>query len=84
MLTYWGVKKGAQALSTANANETAETSEFVRLMNRANGGNTDAQCELGLYYINKQDFENATYWLEKSAGQGNEYALEILELLQEG
>lgn len=85
-ITRGAVKLAAKGISTANAkaesNEIA-TPELTEIINEAKKGDSNSQCALALYYAEKQEFEKATYWLDKSAEQGNEYALEIQDLLQE-
>ena len=81
-----GTKLAVKGISSANAKEnsrTAGTPEFMELMDEVRNGNANAQCELALYFAENQDFEQAYYWLNESAEQGNEYALEILDLLQD-
>ena len=82
-----GAKYGAKAISSANAkeeNQNITTSEQSELSNSAWAGDSNAQYEIALYYAEKQDYEQATYWLMKSVEQGNEYAIEILDMLQGG
>ena len=82
-----GMKLGAKAIMSASAkadNERVATSELAELMDGAWKSNSDAQCALALHYAENRDYEKATYWLIKSAQQGNEYALEILDMLQDG
>ena len=80
-----GAKLGARVLASSNANDDNEkmtTPELSELLRGAQSGNSSAQVLLAVHYAENRDFENATYWLEKSAEQGNEYALEIIDMLQ--
>jgi len=80
-----GVKLGVKAYTSAeskSANETITTSELAEILSEARSGNSDTKYLLALQYAEKQDFEKADYWLEKSAKQGNINALELQELLQ--
>lgn len=38
---------------------------------KAESGDAEAQCELGLWYVNQKDYEQAGKWFRKSAEQGN-------------
>jgi len=80
-----GTKLAYKAVKSANdkaEHERMETPELAELLDGAQMGNSDAQVLLALYYAEKHAFDEATYWLEKSARQGNERALEIVEMLQ--
>jgi len=80
-------KVGVKAVESANAkadNQNIATSEQSELSSSAWAGDSNAQCAMALYYAEKQDYEQATYWLMKSVEQGNEYAIEILDMLQSG
>ena len=80
-----GTKMAVKGATTAYAKEQSKgtaTAEFVELMTNAKNGDADAQCELALYYAEKHDFNEASHWLIKSAEQGHQHALEILDLLQ--
>jgi len=67
-----------------NNNKNIITSEVSELLQGAHAGNSNAQLLLAVYYAENQNLEKAIYWLEQSASQGNETALEILDSLQEG
>lgn len=49
------------------------------IINTALSGNTDAQQLLGFYYYNGNEFEKdiqeAIFWYEKAAAQGNDAAM---------
>eukprot|EP00729_Bicosta_minor_P011043 gene11043-biopygen29075 len=53
----------------------------------ADAGDADAQCNLGSMYINgrgvEHDFPGALKWLQLAAVQGNEIALQTLDLMQQ-
>ena len=74
--------KGMASAGAKEASKSAGTSEYAELADMARNGNAEAQCELAIYYAEKREFEKATFWLEKSAKQGNEQALEILDFFQ--
>ena len=85
-LTGKAMKLGANAVmsaSTKEVNNALAPSELLELLQNAQAGDSDAQVHLALYYAEKQDFDKATYWLFQSAQQGNEYALGIIDSLQE-
>jgi len=78
---------GAKAATSANAkteNEEMTPAEISEIRYHARAGDSNAQVLLAVHYAENQEFELATYWLEKSAEQGNEHALGIIEMLQEG
>ena len=80
-----GTKITAKAISSASAkadDEAIGTSEVSELLSGAQLGNSNAQCALALHYIKEENFEKAVFWLEKSAAQGNEHALAIIDHLQ--
>ena len=77
----WAIK-GMMSADTKESIKSTETPEFLELLNEATGGNSEAQCALGVYYAEKQDIKKAEYWLGKSVAQGNEYAEAVLEFLQ--
>lgn len=80
----WGTKTAVKGIASANAKEemeTAGTSEFEELLNEAKNGDSDAQLALAIYYAEEKNAEKFVYWLDKSAEQGNEQALELLELV---
>jgi hypothetical protein len=80
-----GTKFTAKMIASASAtakNSEMKTGELTELLSSAQRGNSDAQCELAIYYAEKKDYETANYWLSKSAQQGNAQALEIIDLLQ--
>ena len=86
-LTGKTLKLGAEALGSAITkaeNEALTPTELTELLNEAQAGNSDAQTLLALHYAENQDYEKFTYWILKSAQQGNEYALQIIDSLQEG
>ena len=62
--------------------EANTTPELAELMSEARRGNSDAQFLLAHHYAEVKNFEEMVYWLEKSVDQGNEYAIELLDLLQ--
>lgn len=76
--------KYAKSESAKAENAEIATSELEELTRLAKWGDAQCQCDLALYYAEKRDFDMATYWIEKSAAQGNERALEIIEMLQKG
>jgi TPR repeat protein len=83
----WGTKKAAQGIASANAkaeNEKGMLGEFAELLRKAEAGDSEAQCELAIYYDNYGVHAKFDEWIEKSAKQGNETALAILESLQDG
>ena len=49
-------------------NTQAITQKTIRA---AQNGNSDAQCELGMHYMKKGDYELAHKWLKRSADKGN-------------
>jgi len=86
-MTGKGVKtvvKGMASMEAKAANEAIVPPDTAEMLDDARRGNSDAQCALAIHYAQKQDYESASFWLEKSAAQGNEYALEILEMWQRG
>ena len=81
-----GTKLAVKGIASASAKaeiEEISPAEFRELLEKARGGNSAAQCDLGLYYAQNEYFEEAEIWLKKSAKQGNEQAREILEMMGE-
>ena len=74
------VFKGISSAIEKEKIKASETPELVGLFELAESGNSYAQCDLGLYYIEKKDYKTALYWFEQSAEQGNEKAIEIMNL----
>ena len=82
-----GAKLGARAIASANAkakNYELAPAELMDMRQYASAGDSDAQVVLALHYMENQELETAVYWLIQSAKQGNEKALGIIEMLQEG
>jgi len=80
-----GAKLGAKALASASANadnERITPPELAELLHDAQSGDSNAQVLLAVHYAENRDLEKANYWLNESAEQGNEYALEIVDMLQ--
>jgi len=80
-----GAKICMKIIASASANEDNEkitTPELAELLHGAQTGNSNAQVLLSVHYAENGNFEMATYWLKKSADQGNEHALEIVDMLQ--
>jgi len=81
-----GAKFAAKAASSASAKaeyERQTTSEMAQCLADARAGSSNAQCRLALYYAENGDLGSAYPWLIKSARQGNEYALPILDMWQD-
>lgn len=53
---------------SAILNTHANTQSLIRA---ANNGDSNAQCELGIYYFQNNDYDQAYEWLKKSADNGN-------------
>ena len=66
-------------MKDVNKNDGTTKSDWEE---KAKNGNAEAQCRLGGYYYDKQDYKKAQYWWEKSANQGYKQAKEILDLFQ--
>jgi len=81
--TKTAVKSALSAKAKA-AHEIVTTEDLRELLDLAQSGHSDAQCEVALYHIGNGDYKMAPYWLEKAVAQGNERALEIMEMLQKG
>ncbi|MCL2571097.1 MAG: hypothetical protein FWE11_01720 [Defluviitaleaceae bacterium] len=64
-------------------NENMATTELSDLIRQAHSGDANAQLLLGVHYAENNSLDEATYWILKSAAQGNEYALEIVDMFQE-
>ena len=51
-----------------------EANKLKLLMEKANSGDLEAQKTLGLFYLEKFDYQNSQYWYEKAATQGDAVA----------
>ena len=67
---------------TKTDNENMTTTELAELFDEAKNGCSDSQVALALYYFEKEDCEEAMFWLIKAAAQGDEIALEVMEMFQ--
>ena len=79
------VEGGNSPRTESEETETRETIE--NLLREANGGSTDAMCQLGLcYYDGKgvaRDFKTACEWYLKAARNGNDKAMNLIGLCYE-
>jgi len=84
-LLRFGAKTATKAAMTAytkSENEKISTSELSDLTTKAHNGDSNAQYLLAMRCYENQEFDDANYWLRKSARQGNEHAQEILGMMQ--
>ena len=86
-LTGKAAKLGASALISTSKkadNAAMAPSELIELLQDAQSGDSHSQALLALHYAGNDDYEKFTYWISKSAEQGDEFALEIMDSLQWG
>ena len=57
--------------------------ELEELLSKAENGDAESQCILGVMCIQSEDFKMGIYWLEKSAKQGCQEAIASLNILKE-
>lgn len=61
---------------------TARTLAFAEWLPQAQGGNPEAQCQIGIAYLNgtgvAQDFAKGLFWLKKASDGGFPYARFVL------
>jgi len=82
-LVKFGGKAAISAVEKAKSRGMT-TSELAELTNDAHAGNSNAQLLLAFHYTKENDADEVIHWLLRSARNGNEHALGILEMLQEG
>ena len=61
-----------------NEKPTQQNNEIADLIQKAQDGDADAQCKLGVWYEKGQNYYEAVFWYKKAAEQGNDTAQYLL------